>query len=311
MGQPSKKIWFFWRRFRAFLGKGWVVKKTHIVTTDNAYCPNPIFLIGTHRSGTSLLRRIVDSHSEIACPPESFFLEHFGRMATDPEVLVGLENLGFFGDEARKGIASSASYFHEAYRTAKGKARWADKTPQYVFSLDNIGNIFGDKAQFVFIFRNPLDVAYSIWKRGWRFGDYSADALENTCLYVADAITRQREFLARNRQACHTIKYEDLVNRPAKVLQELCDFLHEKWDPNMLTFYDHHHDLGTEDPIVRGTRGFVQSSDNWRAWSKEQQTVALSILGPSMLELGYDRITDQLDAANNRSDNELEAQSVD
>jgi hypothetical protein len=288
LNNTSKRVAFFWRRFRAFLGKGWVINKTAIVTTLPAnYCRNPIFLIGTHRSGTSLLRRIVDSHVNIACPPESFFLENYASLASNPDVLCGLENLGFNGEQAKQGLAVSSSFFHEAYRLAKNKPRWADKTPQYVFCLDNILGLFGRESQFIFIFRNPLDVAYSIWKRGWSFGRYSDNSLENTCMYVADAISKQVDFLARNRSSCHVVKYEELVDNPAETLTHICAFLHEPWDPNMLTFYDSHHDFGTEDPVVRGTRGFVKSADNWRGWQQEELVVAKRVLADSMLAIGY------------------------
>lgn len=279
---------FYWRRLRAFVGKGWIVNKTSIVTDlPNEYCANPIFIIGTHRSGTSLLRRIVDSHANIACPPESFFLQHYGEIAVKPDVLVGLDNLGFHGENARRGLAISAAYFHETYKTVRGKQRWADKTPQYVFCLDSLLWLFGRDAQFVFIQRNPLDVAYSIWKRGWRFGDYSADALENTCMYVSDAARKQLDFISRNGEICHVIKYEELVENPIEVLQGLCAYLNEPWDPQMLSFSDIQHDFGTEDPIVRGTRGFVKSVDNWRGWDKQEFATAYRILEHSMFMLGY------------------------
>jgi hypothetical protein len=280
------RTWY--RRFRAFTGKGWVTERTTIVATNREeICEAPIFVIGTHRSGTSLLRRVIDSHRNIACPPESFFLSHFAPLLADPETFVGLGNLGFETDEAITGLRYCASYFHECYRRAKGKPRWADKTPQYALHLETLYALFKPRVQFVILFRHPMDVAFSIWKRGWSFEGKTGDLLIDTCNYVKKCGLAQHAFLASHAGICFSMHYDDLARFPEKTLRDLCGFLREPWDPNMLLFHRMGHDFGTEDPIVRGTGGFVGSFENWKEWNPSQIEVAASCLRDLMTLWGY------------------------
>jgi hypothetical protein len=291
---PNSRLFYrartFYRRARAFLGRGWLSERVRIVTHDSSdgECTSPIFIVGTHRSGTSLLRRILDSHGRIACPPESFFLAHYTRMIEDRLTFEGLENLGFQRDEALKGLRRGASYFHEAYRLAKGKSRWADKTPQYVQHLETLYTLFGPRTQFVIIVRHPLDVAFSIWKRRWTFGPSTGDRVVDAANYVLRCGRAQLEFRRRHPQRCHTIHYDQLVRQPEQTLRHLCTcFLGEPWDENMMVHHRIQHDFGCEDPIVRGTPGFQGSFSNWHEWPEASVQAAVSILRDLIVELGY------------------------
>lgn len=124
------------------MNRGWVRHKQPIhVDVDDDACERPIMIIGTHRSGTSLLRRVVDSHPSVACPPESFFLTHYAAALDDPLTGDGLAGMGFEGEAAKAGIQRGAVFFHEAYRRAQGKARWADETPAYAERLPTLARL--------------------------------------------------------------------------------------------------------------------------------------------------------------------------
>lgn len=279
----------FYRRLRAFLGRGWLSERTRIVvqgSTDS--CQSPIFIVGTHRSGTSLLRRVLDSHHNIACPPESYWLAHYTHILGDQLAFDGLWNLGFDRKEAVEGLRQGAAHFHEAYRRAKGKQRWADKTPQYAEHLDTLRTLFGLEARFIFIFRHPMDVAFSVWKRGWCFGEKTDDDVADCARYVAASGQRQLTFLKAHPDACHIIYYDQLTRDPESTLRRLCaSFLNEPWDARMLEHHQVPHDFGCEDPIVRGTRGFRGSFANWHEWSPSQVNRAADVLLPLMNHLGY------------------------
>ena len=287
--RPYYRLRTFYRRLRAFLGRGWLSERTRIVVHGSTEpCQSPIFIVGTHRSGTSLLRRVLDSHRNIACPPESFWLTHYTRILDDHLAFDGFWNLGFDRQEAIGGLRQGAAHFHEAYRLAKGKSRWADKTPQYAEHLDTLWTLFGPEARFVFIFRHPMDVAFSIWKRGWNFVDTTGDAVTDCSRYVVGSGQRQLAFLNARPEVCHVIYYDQLVGNPEAILGRLCaDFLNEPWDPRMLRHHQVPHDFGCEDPMVRGTRGFHGSFENWHEWSARQIDRAIDVLGPLMTQLGY------------------------
>uniref|UniRef100_A0A7C4LQS8 Sulfotransferase n=1 Tax=Schlesneria paludicola TaxID=360056 RepID=A0A7C4LQS8_9PLAN len=277
------------RRLRARLLPVYVEHHTRFVTPDPTdVCANPIFVLGAHRSGTTLMRRILDSHPRIACPPESQFMVHFFNLVQHERSMIGLADLGFHEAEALRLLRQSASQFHEIYRRAKGKPRWADKTPEYVDHLPGLYRLFGDVATFVMMFRHPLDVATSRWTRLMHLVKRpDKQQLVDICQKVAVAQAHQLEFLQQHAAQTWVIFYEELVANPEQILRGMCTFLGEPWDECLLRHDELPHDYGLEDPIVRVTRGFKPSHGNWRQWSARQLRVALDILQPVMDQLGY------------------------
>ena len=208
-------------------------------------------------------------------------------MVRTQHTFAGFRGLGIEKSEALNEIRLWASRHHEAFRMAQGKKRWADKTPQYVGILPEIEEIFGTKTQYIMIFRHPLDVVYSIFQRGWKFGDYDPNLLVNTAKYVEDSLNKQLNFSKKYPQRCFDLKYENLVSEPSEVLTKMFDFLGEPWEPEVLNFNDFNHGFGTEDPFVRGTTDFIHNFDNWQAFSQEQLSKILPILERVIKELGY------------------------
>ena len=249
-----------------------------VVMDDIDVCPNPIFLIGVHRSGTSLMRRILNAHPSIACPPESYFLIHYAEMLAD-ETIFGLSGMGYSREQAWVALRRQSAHFHEAFRLAEGKQRWADKTPQYVFALEKLRALFGDEAKFVLLFRDPYDVAASIFRRGWRLHDDHPDLMTNTARYVLAGQTRMREFATAHPGQVYILRYESLTANPETSLRSLFSWLGEPWSDDVLQHHEKSHNFGTEDPIVRGLKGFVPSQDNWHNLAAEDRTTLTSVLG--------------------------------
>ena len=275
-------------RFRSYVGRPKIVTNTKpVILSESNQCSKPIFLNGVHRSGTSLCRRIINSHSQIACPPETYFLEHFASMIRDKNTFAGLEGIGYDYPTALKEIRNWSSRYHEAYRLSQGKLRWADKTPHYINILPEIEQLFGDDAQYIMIFRNPLDVIYSIFKRGWNFSSYDSEPLKNTAFYVTESLEKQLNFAQQHPNRCFDLFYENLIKKPEETLKNMFQFLGETWEPDVLNYLKFEHCLVTEEPIVRVTTGLTPNFDNWQAFSSEQLSSILPIVEDVMKELGY------------------------
>lgn len=279
----------FKNRVVSYLGRPNLVHQNKpVILGDERQCLDPIFLIGCHRSGTTLARRLFNSHPNIACPPESQFLTHFVSMAKDELTYAGYDGFGYTKDEAIAQIALVAGRMHEAFMVSEGKKRWADKTPQYVDCTEGLIELFGPQSRVVAIFRHPFDVVHSIQKRKWRLLGKYDDLFEDACAYVAGCHREQLSFLAAYPDLSTTLRYEDLVADVQNEMSRVLEFLGEKWDPRILKFSDLEHNFGLEDPVIRGTKGIVPSHGAWHSWADSQVELATNYLSDTSSRLDYD-----------------------
>lgn len=254
----------------------------------------PILIIGTHRSGTSLLRRILDSHSRIACPPESKFVLPLVEVLRDGQAMGGLDSMGYSRQAVVRATAAFAASFFADYAAARGKARWADKTPNYVNVLPELWELFGPDARFLLIFRHGLDVAHSLSDphRSFpaarasvaRWGGPPAVAAGR---YWAEQTRKIEAFRAEHPEACHQVRYEDLTTRPEDVLPAMFAFLDEPWEPEVIEYGRFEHDAGFEDPDVRRRRRVVPNSGKYAEWPPELQQAVREACEPLLSRLGY------------------------
>jgi hypothetical protein len=214
----------------------------------------PIFVLGVQRSGTTLMRMILSSHSRIAMPGEAEVLRpilaKYGggaipaadirpivrymresplmkRWNYDPGPF--LKWLGRQGDLSLKDFISS---FFDHYAKNEGKVRWGDKTPSFFRFLPLLHRIFPD-AKFIHIIRDGRDVFDS-----WRKLDPTKDNAAVVALEWAYKLRQIGKFMGSlEPRAQLTIRYEDLLGSPQKTLRGICAFLGEKYEPRMAHFY--------------------------------------------------------------------------
>ncbi|MDQ3146191.1 MAG: sulfotransferase, partial [Actinomycetota bacterium] len=179
----------------------------------------PVFLIGCPRSGTSLVRRVVDSHSRFACPPESHFLLSLLSTLSTRRSMVGMESMGFGRSVVVARLRSFAEQFFLEYAAACGKPRWADKTPFYVDVLDGLDELFAATPRYVMIYRHGLDVTYSMMEvlpelfTTVSTPEGSADHrdVRAAAAYWADKVSRMLDFERRHPDRVLRVRYEDLT----------------------------------------------------------------------------------------------------
>ncbi|MBI4604730.1 MAG: sulfotransferase [Planctomycetes bacterium] len=251
----------------------------------------PIFILGCQRSGTSLLRRILDSHSGIACPPESAFLVQLARVYEVKRALQGLLDMGFAEVQVLERMGAFAASFFEDYARSKGKPRWADKTPHYVSCAETIDLMLQGRVQYLGIVRHGLDVARSLCDFDWGvLQPYLEGGVEKPLAalrFWRDQNAKLLDFEGRARERFLMLRYEDLTERPEEVLRAAFDFLDEPWEPAVLDFNAAPHDRGFEDPKITRHDRIVASSGAHREWPRELQE-RLRAEGKDMLErFGY------------------------
>src|SRR5699024_5571037 len=97
-----------------------------------AFDTPPRFILSPYRSGTTLLRYCLDSHPDLAVPPETEFLRPLGSLLFDSIYTRGYRDLGYEVDAARALIAGMGREPLDVYAAGKGAIRgWIDKTPSY------------------------------------------------------------------------------------------------------------------------------------------------------------------------------------
>ncbi|MBI1365114.1 MAG: hypothetical protein GC153_04065 [Alphaproteobacteria bacterium] len=257
----------------------------------------PIFVGGAPRSGTTLLRVILDSHPNIACGPEFRIIPSLAALSANTRQLMGdtLSAHCGLGEEALNSVfANLISSFLESYRQARGKARIAEKTPANALHFSELARLF-PSAFFVSIIRDGRDVVSSLMKMDWfeaRTGERMAITTHAECAARAwvSHIEEARKVAAVGGRFFE-IRYEDLVESPESELRKLFDFLGEPWRPEVLSFEKNETIfVGMNESSAQSVaRGLNHSArGRWRRdLSTADKTAVKSVAGDLLIKLGY------------------------
>lgn len=284
------------------------------------------FVVGAPRSGTTLLRFMLESHPLLAIPPETGFLpmvaglEQVGRTGPDDllQVLTGTpanapnwSDFHLDAEELRAELAAIPQFtltkgvraFYRLYARKHNKPRYGDKTPLYCEYLDVIAPLVPE-AHFIHIIRDGRDQALSIRKTWFAPGP----DVESLALYWRRLVRTCRES-GRNVAAYLEVRYEDLIREPRPVLERICRFIKLDFHPEMLRYHlrasgrlkEHGSRLTADGAVIvtheqrvaqqRLTMAPPQTGRifNWRTgMSVEQQSEFWTHAGDLLQELGYD-----------------------
>lgn len=252
----------------------------------------PGFIVSASRSGSTLLRLIVDSHSRLCSPPESNFLVTLKPLLASPQVVRGLSDMGFRPQHVIARTREFAAWFYGSYARSVGKSRWVDKSGGTAYHLDFVRRLFPE-AKFIMLYRHPLDVAESCnaMADGERllagFRREGESPFIAGARYWQDICRPMTDFQAACPGACHEIRYERLCTDPAGVLQPMFEFLGEPWEPAVMRPHDFQHDQGIGDPKAWRRRRIELNSDNYRHRPADEIEKARAAAEPLMSQLGY------------------------
>lgn len=256
----------------------------------------PGFLIGVYRSGTTLLRFVLDSHPHIAVPPESNFLNGVASLWKDEWFRKGFQGVGVDETELTRRLRDFAGAILDDYALARGKRRWFDKTPSYTDQLELLDALFGAECRYILLYRHGLDVATSMTRMqggevkngpGKRYAHRYASTRVCNAAYWAEQCERMLAFGAAHPEQCFSLRYEDYTRDPERFLPPLFEFLGEPWDPAVLRFAEHAHDPGLQDSKVLETSDFRPNVGTWSDWPQEDLAMARELLAPTLAKLGY------------------------
>ena len=278
----------------------------------------PVFVIGSERSGTTLIMAILGCHPRIAVPEVTWYyprfkpyLHTYGNLANKDnfrtlalEMAHGLRmpywrmdiDPDTFADEITQRAAEIEQSFagvfaamFERYAAHEDKPRWGEKTPYNIFYLDQILEDFPN-AQFVYIYRDGRDASAELLDSA--FGPTNIYSAARIWKDGQDAALAFRKKLSDDQW--FDIKYEELVLEPVDHLQRLCSFLGEDYTDDLMAFHT------TPTAKRRGA-----TKDNWalahpitdrhvdiyrEQLSLRDQKIMSWVAGDMLRELGYENI---------------------
>jgi len=202
-------------------------------------CPDDaIFIGGCPRSGTTLLREILNRHPRIACGPEtSIFCDLINPPRLAIEWGLDREYVERLTRESPNVVRFAERFFRDFARR-EGKARWSDKTPANVNVVPRLLKCFPN-ARFVHILRDGRDVACSLRthpkstiKNGRIVPVKSNNAIGNCIRRWNNHVPNGLAF--RDHPRCFQLRYEDVILNSEATLRALCAFIGEDYSPAML-----------------------------------------------------------------------------
>lgn len=229
----------------------------------------PIVVGGCYRSGTSLVRRLLDSHPRIHCGPEvKLFRDFYGDYLDVEDPIAHLRFLTTARSvlpepELLEVLGAALVEMHERAARAVGKPRWADKVPENVVFLDGWQRILGDEWIFLHVVRNPLDTLASIEEADFP-KSIPAGLDERIDLYL-EYVQAGFRFAEKNPDRYVRLLYEDLVGDPEATVRKLMASLGESFHPEQLAINASPYQAGLEDPkAVKASEIHRDSVGRWR-----------------------------------------------
>jgi Sulfotransferase family len=274
----------------------------------------PLFVVGCGRSGTTMLRLMLDSHPDLAIPGEGHFIPYnykirnrfmtpegldAERLARRITATTHWQRWGVPEANAlervralqRPDFADVIEALYMSYADTGNKVRWGDKTPIYVRQIPLLARLWPD-ARFVHVIRDGHDVALSYLSVPW--GPTT----------IWEAARKWTKDVSAGRRAGHDlaagkyleVRYEDLVSDPGAELRKICALADLPFTTEML---EYHSDAGSRLQVQPNTTEFHQSATkpptrglrNWRTQMSRAQIEAFEALaGDTLEQLGYERL---------------------
>ena len=267
----------------------------------------PLFVLGVRRSGTTLLRVMLDRHPRIAIPDESYFIPQLAaRHRREVDVAAFVDDLRRLPTLREWGVSveevaarlrppvtltAGISAVYQVYAAKRGKARWGDKTPMYMQHLALLERLFPD-ALYLHLIRDGRDAALSFLQmpegvvtRTWA---HPRSLAGFACQWRTEVAAARRlgRRLGVNRYL--EVRYESLVADPERELERACAFAGLAYEPAMLEYAQEvdvtrkPHQQSLRRPPTPGLR-------DWRRnMSAEEAAEFEAIAGDLLAELGYE-----------------------
>jgi tetratricopeptide (TPR) repeat protein len=256
--------------------------------------PQPIFILGFPRSGTTMVEQTLSAHPAIAAGDELTIINDLAVLAPGmlsspfryPEALADL----WFGDR-REGLDNLRDFYLQRVRQQgvlqpRPDALWfTDKMPLNETHLGLVALIF-PQAPLIHLLRHPLDVVLSVYANQLTHGFYCAYALESIARHyvlIADLVEHYRREMSLRYLA---VRYEDIVADQETHIRALLGFIGAPFDARCLSFHENRRYARTASYAQVTEPLHDRSRYRYRAYRRELAPV-VPLLEPVIARLGY------------------------
>jgi Sulfotransferase family len=271
----------------------------------------PLIVLGVRRSGTTLLRVVLDRHSELAIPDESYFVPQLAgrqRSSIDVDAFVDdLRRIRTLRDwdvsvedvraRLRPGmpLGEAIAAVYETYAADLGKSRWGDKTPMYMQHLPLLERLWPD-ALYVHLIRDGRDAAVSfltmpegIVTKTWA---HPATAADFACQWRSEVKAARALGGRVGSDRYLEVRYEALVADPPAEIERICAFAGLTFEPGMLD-YAGHVDVSAKPHQQSLMRPPTPALRDWRTEFRPEDVASFETIAGDLLgELGYELAAD-------------------
>lgn len=282
----------------------------------------PFFIVAASRSGTTMMRLLLNAHSKIGVPKEMAYFERcaiegaldswksprFKKGGYEDFVRgflkrrsIALEGLDIEAiareilDDEVKNLERPIRLTLNAWAKKEGKTTWGEKTPKNLFYVDKIYEMMPD-ARFIHIIRDPRAVVNSMN----RFARFVDDSVLNAFNWL-QAAEYGYNLLRKSVPASQLleIKYENLVSDVEGTTRQICEFLNEPFEDEMMAFYmqsrgDLHPNAGQLGGVDTLTKPIsTVSVEKWKGQLKARDIALVeAVCGDAMAVHGYELVGD-------------------
>lgn len=266
---------------------------------------SPVIIGGSPRSGTTLLRVMLDSHPNIYIGPETGLL--YTNLLNRTKLTKVSDQLDIPRDDLNRMLKESESNIHfidllfTSLQYNSKKKRWGEKSPRNIAAVERIYKFFPE-SRFIHIIRDGRDVACSL-RHFPKHKVVNGELVKlNTNNPIDQCINTWTKYVAlgiewRNDPRYLELKYEDLVSEPQATMETVLKFLDEPWNESVLNYYLVNSATRDETKIpqnIRARKPIDKTSlGRWkRDLSKLEQDLFKKLAGKLLIELGYESDND-------------------
>lgn len=232
----------------------------HALPAAGSSSLQPVFVVGLPRSGTTLLTRLLGSHSSISGLGEQNLIPTLAATGVLDHQNIDARHSDFAGAWYRAAIGDLAG----------SATTVVDKLPANIEYVGLILSIFPD-ARIIHLERDLADSAMSIHLRDFEYGCLYSDDPGDLAIYASKVRAHIGHWMKKAPQRVLSLRYESLVDDPYTAMAPILDALNLAWEPGMLDFWRRDEQIGTYSESQVRRPLYKNSIGNWRRFLPEAE----------------------------------------